>query len=208
MTNYLIFGHDGQRALLLAQHLPRASDQVWLVARERPRLEPRDGVQFQWIRADLSERGAGALIAHSFGSQPLDVCIYDDYPAAHAKSDPERSPEQITALRLTTTILCIQKLMSNLRQSPKARIVFIGQPTPTLSEPTHTQLGIRSVAQALREVARPHPISVTCLYTNGDFLAEDSLTSDARRDDLLALMRCVINLSPHSAVQELDLTRL
>ncbi len=207
MSNYLIFGHDGQRALLLAQHLPRAGDQVWLVARERPRLEPRDGVQFQWIRADLSERGAGALIAHSFGSQPLDVCIYDDYPAAHLETHPERSAEQITALRLTTAILCIQKLMNNLRQSPKARIVFIGQPTPTLSEPTHTQLGIRSVAQALREVVRAHPISVTCVYTNHEFLAEDPISGDARRDDLLALMRCVINLSPHSAVHELDLIR-
>ncbi len=208
MTNYLIFGDDGLRTLLLSQHLPQVGDQVWLVARQRPSLEPRRGVQFHWIRVDLSERGAGAAIANSFGPQPLDVCIYDSHLSAYPDLQETRSAEQLTALHFTTTILCIQKLMSNLRQSSKARIVFIGQPIPASAEPTHTQLGIRNVAQALRSILRAAPIGVTCLYTSSEFLSEDSPASEARRDDLLALMRCVINLSPHSAVQEIDLTRL
>lgn len=205
MTNYLILGNHGARSALIAQRLPQAGDQVWLASRQRPRIEPRPDLIFHWLQVDLSERGAGALIARSYGAQPLDVCIYDAHHATQHDPAETRSVEQLTALHLTTAILCIQMLMPNLRQSRCARIVFIGPPMPTLAEPNHAQLGIRDVAQALREVVRHDSIAVTCLYMTDDLLMDGTPQCDARRDDLLLLLRCLNALSPHSVVQEIDL---
>jgi short-subunit dehydrogenase len=206
MTNFLIFGDDSPRTLLLAQHLPQSGDHVWLAARQQPTFEPRRGVQLHWIQVDLHERGAGGIIANSFSTQALDVCIYNSQmnPDAHG----QYTSEQLTALQLTTTILCIQKLLPNLRQAVGARILFIGPSTPNLAEPTRTQLGIRDVAHTLRDILRAHLISVTCLYAADDFLLDDSPASEARRHDLLALVRCLISLSAHSAVLEVDLAQL
>jgi hypothetical protein len=206
MANFLIFGDDSPRALLLAQHLPQSGDHVWLAARQQPTFEPRRGVQLHWIQVNLHERGAGSVIANSFSTQALDVCIYNSQmnPDAHG----QYTSEQLTALQLTTTILCIQKLLPNLRQAASARILFIGPSTPHLAEPTRTQLGIRDVAHTLRDILRAHLIGVTCLYAADDFLADDSPASEARRRDLLTLVRCLISLSAYSAVQEVDLAQL
>jgi hypothetical protein len=206
MANFLIFGDDSPRALLLAQHLPQSGDHVWLAARQQPTFEPRRGVQLHWIQVDLHERGAGSLIANSFGSQALDVCIYDSQITQDTHG--QHTDEQLTALRLTTAILCIQKLLPNLRQAASARILFVGPGAPTLAEPTRAQLGIRDVAHTLRDILRAHLIGVTCLYAADDFLADDSPASEARRRDLLTLVRCLISLSAHSAVQEVDLAQL
>lgn len=204
MTSFLILGDDSARAAALAQHLPQAGDQVWMASRLRPSLALPPSVNFHWMQVDLSERGVGARIARTFGSQPLDVCIYDSLLARSEASAMPRSPEQITALHFTSAILCLQLLMPNLRRARCARIVFIGPPDPPLSDPHHTQLGIRSVAQALREVIQHDPIGVTCLYTADDLLIDGNPQCEARRSDLIAVVRCVITLSPHSNVQEID----
>jgi len=199
MVNYLIFGDRGTRAAFLAQQLPHEGDRVWFVAQERFSGPLPAGVEWHWVNVNAGGRGAGGRVADAFTAPSLDVCLFDE------PSDTENPPAVLSALYLTTAILCLQKLMPALRRTSSARVLFIGAPP---SSPESAQLGIRTVAQALREMTRASRTSITCLFTAAILTHEASPHAAVRRADLLALVRCLLALSPHSAVQELYLDAL
>jgi NAD(P)-dependent dehydrogenase (short-subunit alcohol dehydrogenase family) len=211
MVNYLIIGANESLGTVFSQALPTAGDAVWLAARQAPAPAANPVVPPRWIHADLSLRGAGASIAQHYGDAVLDVCVFamGDWPLIPLNA--EDSAGRLMANQFTSAIVCVQKLLPNLRRSGNPRVVFTGQ--GALPEALHDQnvFGLRGVANALREVVRRDRVGVTFINLGqplpeepsppGLFQAPPATTVD----DLLAVLRCVISLSPASCVRELDL---
>ena len=77
MANILIFGGSRGLGAALSWGVPARGDAVWLVSRNRPDLDDRDGVRRVWIEADLSARGAARWSLRPSDDTPLDVVIYN-----------------------------------------------------------------------------------------------------------------------------------
>jgi NAD(P)-dependent dehydrogenase (short-subunit alcohol dehydrogenase family) len=211
MVNYLIIGANESLGTVFSQALPAAGDVVWLAARQAPPPAADPAAPVRWIPADLSQRGAGAAIAQHYTDPVLDVCVFamGDWPLIPLNA--EDSAGRLMANQFTSAIVCVQKLLPNLRRSGNPRVVFTGQ--GGLPEALNDQnvFGLRGVANALREVVRRDHIGVTFINL-GQPLPEDpspaglfQAPAAATVDDLLAVLRCVISLSPASCVRELDL---
>lgn len=225
MTNYLILGGSGGLGALLCQYLPSAGDRVWIAARTEPSFEFEDGVERVWIEVDLGQRGAGAVIAAGFGHEPLDMCLYHadiaDLDVLLTSGETMQSAtERLVALHLTSAIMCVQKLMPNLRRSRRAKVVLMGAPplpsAGIAADPDPLpRFGLKSVSNALRQVVRRDRISVTCLY-----IGEVAITDSARDEaddvtlgavsptDLIMLIRCLTRLSRSTSVKEIDLSAM
>lgn len=230
MAKLIIFG--GSRGLgdAFARGLPRAGDELWLVSRTRPpSLELDDEVARYWIEADLARPEAAALVAETLGSQPLDVLLYNagiwERRGFTAEYDFEETDEagdlEIVAVNLNAALLCIRRLLPNLRLGIDAKIVLIGS-TSALDNArdrevayTASKAGLRGLSQALRQNLREDGIAVTLL--NPGWIAsevpferglEHTLEATGGKlvplQDLVALVRCVLDLSPATCVREID----
>jgi len=226
MTNLLIFGASRGLGAAFNAGLPEPGDAVWLVSRSRPELEIDDGAQRQWIQADLSAPEAGDRVAHAMGRQRLDVLLYNagiwESRAFEPDYDFEKVGEaetaRIIAVNLTAPIVCIQKLLPNLRQSGNPKIILIGSTSglenaraPEVAY-TASKFGLRGVAHALREVVRRDRIGVTCInpgdittYVGGPADRRVSNPNSLPTDDLVAIVRCVMRLSRATCIKEIDL---
>lgn len=230
MANYLIFGGSRGLGALFSQALPAPGDTVWLVSRSQPDLFDHDGVRRIWIQADLAQRGAGTHIAAALGDTVLDVCLYnagiwermafsDQYDFEQV-TDEEN--EQIVQINLLSAITCIQKVIPALRRSANGKVILIGSNAglensrrPEVAY-VATKFGLRGLAHALREILRPDLIGVTCLNL-GDVgtitavagkIQVDSGSSGRvliAPDDIVKMLKAVINLSNASCVKEIDL---
>ena len=210
-----------------------SGDTLWLVSRSRPQLGSDDGVQRHWIEADLSLPKAGAKVAEAIGEGSVDVLIYnagiwetngfeDSYDFQQVS---EAETQRIIAVNLTSAITCIQSLTPALLRAAHGKIVLVGS-TSGLENVrsrelayTASKFGLRGVARSLRENLRPHGVAVTCInpgeiasempYERGADAAIGAY--DGRRipvQDLVALVRCVISLSPAACVTQIDVPAL
>jgi short-subunit dehydrogenase len=208
--HFLIYGASRGLGAALAAGLPGPGDHVWPVSRSQPK-PAADGVVQTWIPADLSERGAGAAVAAALNGARIDVAIYNagiwERAAFSRAYDVSRTDddenERVLQVNLVSAVTSLNKLLPNLRQSSNAKVVLVGSinglENTRFSEVAYSasKFGLRGVAHALREGWRKYKIGVTVLNPG-------SFPNDIPYEDLIALVRCVINLSNRTCVKEID----
>jgi short-subunit dehydrogenase len=209
----------------LASGLPDAGDRVWLVSRTRPSsLELNDNVTRAWIPADLADPGSATVIASGFSGSSIDVLVYNAGVWERGAFE-DASPEeisQIVQVNLASLLQLLRLLLPALISASAAKVFLIGSTCGLENEGTQgiayaaTKFAMRGVAHSLRELLRRHGIAVTCLspgsvasavpWTDGPDAALDRY--QGRRmpvHDLVALLRCIRNLSPASCVKEVQM---
>lgn len=220
MTNIIIFGASRGLGAAFSLGVPQRGDTVWLVSRSRP-ADHTDGVERVWIQADLTAPvEAAPTIADALSDSPLDVLIYnagiwetDAFDRSYnVETVDERETLDIIAVNLTSAILCIQKLLPNLRQSQNGKVILIGSTSglentrsPEVAY-SASKFGLRGFAHALRENLRLDRISVTCI--NPGDIADAAAAYNATRipvQDLIAVVKCIMSLSNATCIKEIDI---
>ncbi|OXM13316.1 SDR family NAD(P)-dependent oxidoreductase [Paenibacillus herberti] len=231
MKNFIIFGASKGLGEAFVKGLPETGDKVWMVSRSRPEsLDLNDGVQRNWIEADLSLPGESSGIASTLNGTTIDVLIYnvgiweskgftDDYDF---ENDSQDEIAQIINVNITSAITCIQKLLPNLKQSDNAKIFLIGS-TAGLDNNDFTQVsfaatkfGLRGISNSLREHVKQYGIGVTCInpgeiatqipYEDGiEKVVSEYNGTQIPLQDIVSLVKCVMNLSKASCVKEINI---
>nr|WP_145406264.1 SDR family oxidoreductase [Paenibacillus xylanexedens] len=234
MKNYIVFGASKGLGDAFVRGLPQAGDKVWVVSRSRPEsLKLDDGVQRIWIQADLSELQAARHIAEQMRGETLDVLIYNvgiwekEGFEEHYTFDQDEPADiqQLIHVNVTSTIVCIQALLPQLRLSAAGKIIVIGS-TAGLSNAGSTQVSfvaskfaLRGITEALREHTRKDRIAVTCINP-GELAAEIPYEAGAERalseyggtriplQDIVSIVQCVASLSNAACVKEINVPAL
>ena len=231
MKNFIIFGASKGLGQAFAKGLPKEGDKIWLVSRSRPEsLNLNDGIHRYWIEADLSLADASTQIANTLFGVTIDVLIYnvgiweskgfsDDYDF---EKDTVDEITKIINVNITSAITCIQKLLPNLKKSENAKIFLIGS-TAGLENNDFTQIsfvtskyGVRGIANSLREHVKKYSIGVTCInpgeiatqipYEEGiDKVLSAYNGTQIPLQDIVSLVKCVMNLSKASCVKEINI---
>ncbi|PEJ29782.1 short-chain dehydrogenase [Peribacillus butanolivorans] len=229
--NFIIFGASHGLGDAFVKGLPTKGDTVWVVSRTRPiSLDVNDGVSRKWLTIDLSSQQQIPSLKETLKDIPIDVLIYnvgvwekrgfeDDYTF---DKDEVGDISNLININLTSTITYIQALLPNLRQAENGKIILIGS-TAGLDHTNSAQVsfvtskfGLRGITNALREHVRKDMISVTCINP-GELAAEVPYEEGAEKaimlyqgtripvQDIVAVVHCVINLSPVSCVKEINI---
>ena len=231
MKNFIIFGASKGLGEAFVKGLPEKGDRVWVVSRTYPNhLKVEDGIEKYWIEADLAKPDASYLIANTLNDVTIDVLIYnvgiweskgfrDDYD--FEKDDPAEIANIIN-INVTSAITCIQKLLPNLKKSDNAKIFLIGS-TAGLEHNDFTQVsftaskfGLRGIGNSIREHVKKYGIGVTCINP-GEIATQIPLEDGIEKvlstyggtqiplQDLISLVKCVMNLSKASCVKEINM---
>ncbi|PYE49752.1 SDR family oxidoreductase [Paenibacillus barcinonensis] len=234
MKNFIVFGASKGLGDAFVRGLPQAGDKVWVVSRSQPEsLKLNDGVQRIWIQADLSELQAGKHIAEQLRGETLDVLIYNvgiwekegfEEHYTFDQDDPA-DIQQLIHVNVTSTIVCIQALLPQLRLSAAGKIIVIGS-TAGLSNAGSTQVSfvaskfaLRGITEALREHTRQDRIAVTCINP-GELAAEIPYDAGPERalseyggtriplQDIVSIVQCIVSLSNAACVKEINVPAL
>ncbi|MCL6661033.1 MULTISPECIES: SDR family oxidoreductase [Paenibacillus] len=234
MKNIIVFGASKGLGDAFVRGVPQSGDKVWVVSRSKPEsLSVEDGVQRIWIQADLSELQAAEQVASQLQGETLDVLIYNvgiwekEGFEEHYTFDKDEPADisQLIHVNVTSTIVCIQALLPQLRQSEAGKIILIGS-TAGLSNAGSSQVSfvaskfaIRGITEALREHTRNDRIAVTCINP-GELAAEIPYEDGMERalaeydgtriplQDMVAIVRCIISLSKAACVKEINIPAL
>ncbi|WP_458461232.1 SDR family NAD(P)-dependent oxidoreductase [Paenibacillus sp.] len=234
MKNYIVFGASKGLGDAFVRGVPQPGDKVWVVSRSKPEsLKLEDGVQRIWIQADLSELQAAKHVADQLKNETLDVLIYNvgiwekEGFEDHYTFDRDEPADisQLIHVNVTSTIVCIQALLPQLRQSAAGKIILIGS-TAGLSNAGSNQVSfvaskfaIRGITEALREHTRNDRIAVTCINP-GELAAEIPYEEGMERalaeydgtriplQDMVAIVRCIVSLSKAACVKEINMPAL
>ncbi|WDF50919.1 SDR family NAD(P)-dependent oxidoreductase [Paenibacillus sp. KACC 21273] len=231
MKNFIIFGASKGLGEAFVNGLPEKGDRVWVVSRTYPHsVDVEDGIEKHWIEADLAKPDASTLIANTLNDVTIDVLIYnvgiweskgfrDDY---NFENDDPAEIANIININVTSTITCIQKLLPNLKKSDNAKIFLIGS-TAGLEHNDFTQVsftaskfGLRGIGNSIREHVKKYGIGVTCINP-GEIATQIPLEDGIEKvlstyggtqiplQDLVSLVKCVMNLSKASCVKEINM---
>lgn len=234
MKNIIVFGASKGLGDAFVRGVPQSGDKVWVVSRSKPEsLSVEDGVERIWIQADLSELQAAEQVASQLQGETLDVLIYNvgiwekEGFEEHYTFDKDEPADisQLIHVNVTSTIVCIQALLPQLRQSEAGKIILIGS-TAGLSNAGSSQVSfvaskfaIRGITEALREHTRNDRIAVTCINP-GELAAEIPYEDGMERalaeydgtriplQDVVAIVRCIISLSKAACVKEINIPAL
>ncbi|MCF7756844.1 SDR family NAD(P)-dependent oxidoreductase [Paenibacillus xylanexedens] len=234
MKNIIVFGASKGLGDAFVRGVPQSGDKVWVVSRSKPEsLSVEDGVERIWIQADLSELQAAEQVANQLQGETLDVLIYNvgiwekEGFEEHYTFDKDEPADisQLIHVNVTSTIVCIQALLPQLRQSEAGKIILIGS-TAGLSNAGSSQVSfvaskfaIRGITEALREHTRNDRIAVTCINP-GELAAEIPYEDGMERalaeydgtriplQDMVAIVRCIISLSKAACVKEINMPAL
>ncbi|MBM7587484.1 short-subunit dehydrogenase [Bacillus pakistanensis] len=230
--NFVIVGASKGLGDAFVKGLPEKGDHVWMVSRSRPvTLTLNDGVHRSWIEADLSLLSSSInCIADGIKDEPIDVLIYnagiwekegyqDHYD--FEKDDP-KDMANIINVNTTSTILCTQRLLPNLKRSENAKIILIGSADGIENNESKqvtyvaSKFGLRGIGNSLRENLRKYAIGVTCInpgniaatipYEEG--LEKTLTTYKGTRipvQDIVSLVKAITNLSNASCVKEINM---
>lgn len=233
VANLLITGGSRGLGHGFSLGVPNQGDTVWLVSRGRPpSLDKADGVTRRWIEADLALPEASAKLAVALAGQPLDLLLYNagiwEHNAFSSHYDFANvdllETQQIINVNLVSMLACVQVLLPNLRQAAAGKIVLIGstsglennrQPEVAYNA---SKFGVRGLAQALRQSLRQENITVTCINPGSICAGASAPADELGREavlsrygnallpmhDLVALVRCVLQLSTATNVAEID----
>lgn len=230
MADLLITGASRGLGDAFSCGVPQRGDTVWLVSRSEPlSLKRDDGVTRRWIGADLGSPAAAAIIAESLSGHALDVLLYNagvwekaGFTAGYAfERSPDSETRDIVTINLTSAIACVQKLLLNLRKGRHPKIILTGSSSGLDNSGdrevayTASKFGVRGLAHALRENLREEGIAVTVINpgwisseipwdTGLERTLEISGSKQLPVQDLVAIVKCVIGLSPASCVKEID----
>ncbi|OMF06664.1 SDR family NAD(P)-dependent oxidoreductase [Paenibacillus sp. FSL H7-0942] len=234
MKNIIVFGASKGLGDAFVRGVPQSGDKVWVVSRSKPEsLSVEDGVERIWIQADLSELQAAEQVASQLQGETLDVLIYNvgiwekEGFEEHYTFDKDEPADisQLIHVNVTSTIVCIQALLPQLRQSEAGKIILIGS-TAGLSNAGSNQVSfvaskfaIRGITEALREHTRNDRIAVTCINP-GELAAEIPYEDGMERalaeydgtriplQDMVSIVRCIISLSKAACVKEINMPAL
>ncbi len=201
------------------------------MSRTRPgSLDINDGVNRKWLAIDLSSQQQIPSLKETLKDIAIDVLIYnvgvwekrgfeDDYTF---DQDEAGDISNLININLTSTITYIQALLPNLRQAKHGKVILIGS-TAGLDHTNNAQVsfvtskfGLRGITHALREHLRKDKITVTCINP-GEIAAEVPYEEGAEKviklyqgtripvQDIVAIVQCVIHLSPVSCVKEINI---
>ncbi len=230
MRHHVIVGASRGIGAALAAGVPDPGDRAWLVSRGRPAVLDRDdGVRREWVEADLTDPGAADRIAGAIPAERLDVVVYnagiwedDGFSSGYRfEAVPDPQTDAVVAVNLTAAIKCLQRLLPRLRRSDNGKIVLTGStsglPQAATQEVAYSasKFALRGVAHALRHATRADGVGVT-VVNPGSVVTSMDLDAPLERvlaahpgmiplHDLVALVRCVVALSPGSCVKEVDL---
>ncbi|QLF93808.1 SDR family oxidoreductase [Pseudomonas sp. ABC1] len=215
----------------LIDGLGDAGDTLIGVSRRRPTAwVAREGVQVEWIEADLALETSVSHIEQQVVEHGLDVLVYNlgiweaaaFDPAYAFLGDSDRQVRDIVDCNITATILLIKRLLPLLLQSAAPRILLTGSTSglPQSGRPEVTfgasKFALRGIADALREGYRQQKLGVTCL--NLGYLNTDDDLSVPRAEaeqrgggeliplhDVVQVARMALSLSASSFVKEITL---
>ncbi|MFC4305420.1 SDR family NAD(P)-dependent oxidoreductase [Cohnella boryungensis] len=231
MKNYIIFGASKGLGDAFVKGLPEQGDQVWIVSRSKPAsLAREDGVKRTWIAADLAQPDASRRIANALQEEKIDVLVYNvgiwEKEGFESHYDFEKDEPtdiaNIIHVNITSTIICIQVLLPNLRRSEAGKLILIGS-TAGLDHTNNAQVsfvaskfGLRGIANALREHVRQDGIAVTCINP-GELAAEIPYDEGPERaiaeydgtripvQDIVSIVKCIVSLSRVACVKEIHI---
>jgi len=222
VANILILGASRGLGAALVEGLPRKGDRVFGLSRSVPAWSRRrSAIQRTWIEADLSEIGAVQNARQVLVKAPLDALIHvagiwDEAPFEEMHDD---EIAEILDVNLRAFLTFARSLAPNLRRAEHAKIIAIGS-TSALDNSgdmgavayAAAKFGLRGACQALRQHFRKDGIAVTCLSPGsiaGDVAYGDMTTALKKHrrkrmpvEDIVALIRCILDLSPASCVKE------
>jgi short-subunit dehydrogenase len=229
--NFVVLGASRGLGDAFSKGLPEKGDRVWLVSRNVPEsLSMNDGINRNWIEADLSLSDSSNRIAEALNDETIDVLIYNagiwetEGWQSHydfEKDDPEEIAN-IIQVNTTSAILCTQKLLPNLKKSEKAKVFLIGSTDGIENNGSKqvtyvaSKFGIRGIASALRENLRKYEIGVTCINP-GNIAATIPFEEGSEKaitlykgtsipvQDIVSLVKTIAHLSKASCVKEINM---
>lgn len=227
--NYLIVGASQGLGRAMVEGLPVEGDRVIGVSRRSPDvLNTADGVELQWIAADLGEPLAAADSIVDRLPPKLDVLIYnlgiweaEAFTGNYRFFDsPDDEIVKLIGVNVTATILLLKRVMPALLKSDRPQLILTGS-TSALDQSGQPEVAfgaskfaLRGIGDTLRENFRDQNLAVTCLQL-GDLNTEDDLSTAPRQasergqgrliplHDVINLVRALIALSPSAYVREI-----
>ena len=232
--NLLIVGASRGLGAAFAQGLPKTGDRIWMVSRHKPQFpDPEDGVERIWIAADVAasdgvSRMTTVLADHAVDSLIYNVGIWERTAFSAAYQFDQVSPmehQRILQVNLGAAIDCVQAVLPHLRRSQQGKVILIGSISgvENVGSPevgyVASKFGLRGVAYALRENLRSEGIAVSCI--NPGMIAtevpyEVGIEAALKQfqgtqipvQDVVAIARCILSLSPASCVKEVQMPAL
>jgi short-subunit dehydrogenase len=228
VAHLLILGASRGLGAALVEGLPRKGDQVFGLSRSEPAWNRRKAaIKRGWIEADLCELGAVQNARRAIGKAPIDALIHVagiwDEASFEEMHDDEIA--EILDVDLRAFLAFTRGLAPNLRRADHAKIIAIGSTNGldngdmTAVAYSAAKFGLRGACQALRQHFRKDGIAVTCLSPGsiasevayGDGTAAALKKHRGKRmpvGDIVAMIRCVLDLSPAACVKEIAMPAL
>jgi short-subunit dehydrogenase len=229
VANLLILGASRGLGAALVEGLPRKGDSVFGLSRSEPAwLRRKSSIKRRWIEADLCELGAVQNARGEIGKAPIDALIHVagiwDEATFEEMHDDEIA--EILDVDLRAFLAFARGLAPNLRRADHAKIIAIGSTSGVENSGDMTavaysaaKFGLRGACQALRQHFRKDGIAVTCLSPGS--LASDvpygaGVAAALKKHrgkrmpvgDIVAMIRCILELSPAACVKEVWLPAL
>jgi short-subunit dehydrogenase len=224
MASVLVVGGSRGLGAAFVKELSDRASRNWVLSRSAPKfLADPEFQHITWIRADLSEsQQSAAAVGEAVGDSPIGTLIYNAgiWERSSLASVSAENIEAIVKVNLTSALTIIQRLLPNIRAVEGGTVVLIGSTCGLENEGAQvagyvsTKFGLRGLAYALRESVRKDWIRVVCISpgsmaTDVDLEdgAEAALSKHGRKrmpvGDIVALVRCVMNLSVATCVKEI-----
>jgi short-subunit dehydrogenase len=171
-TNYLIAGGSRGLGNAISLELPSQGDNAAIVSRTSPAsLTSKDGVQREWLQADLASPDAALLVRKAYKQAHLDVVIYvaGIWEQKDFRETESSSLARIITVNLTSFITVVHSVADLLVASANPKIIAIGSTSGLPNEGsrsvayTAAKMGMRGACHALREEFRADGAVVTCL---------------------------------------------
>ena len=199
-------------------------DTVVGVSRGRPRdLACPEGVELQWIEADLSRPTDAADHIAAQAPADIDVLIHnlgiwedkafsDEYAFL---DESDAALAQLVDVNITATLMLLQRLLPRVLNAARPQLVLTGS-TSALPRSGASKFALNGIADALREGFRERRLAVTSLqlgYLNTDDALSVPVADAAARGegglvpvhDVVTMVRALLQLSPSGFVRELVL---
>lgn len=220
MANVVIMGGSRGIGLAVACHLVARSDRVLAVSRTPSSAG-------DWVPADVSTRERDQAVGQAVGGDTLDALLYmggtweaDAFTPAYSFAGcSDEDLTRVLNVNLLAPIRLVMELLPALRRSSNPKIVFMGALSGRDNFPgrevanSASKFGLRGVVHSLREELRSERIAVTVI--NPGNVATPEVLDDLARmgapaadaiplDDLLMILDCVLAVSRHTCIKEVD----